>query len=198
MAEQVLVFPSGLLPPLPPQAFFSDDPLLERLLTGSFFMDRSRAESDPTFKQIIPYAILRCGDAVLSYRRTRAGSEGRLHDLYSIGVGGHINPLDSNGSDPRAALLAGRDREVAEEFAFEPAEPPRLAGLLNDTHDPVSLVHFGVVYEYRLVKPVVYPGETGKHAEHSFLPLAELAAHLTRYEGWSQIVINHYLCRAGC
>ena len=51
--------------------------------------------------------------------------DARLHDRYSIGVGGHLNPGDGG-------VLGGLRREWHEELVadFEPAF--RLVGLLND------------------------------------------------------------------
>ena len=59
-----------------------------------FFMDRGAAEEDPTHKQIIPYCVFRHGDRVLHYTRGKAGGESRLHAKISVGVGGHVNPVD--------------------------------------------------------------------------------------------------------
>ena len=194
MPEQVLVFPAELLPPLPPQALFQDDALLACLLAASFFMDRDQAEPDPTYKQIIPYSILRHADRVFSYQRTRRGGEGRLFDLYSLGVGGHINPPDGGAQIVDMAVIeAGRDREAFEEFDFRPAGGPRLVGLLNDTSGAVSDVHFGVVYEYTLADTQVIPREAHKHTNYQFLSPTELQGDRARYEGWSQIVIDQYL-----
>ena len=45
--------------------------LSRRLLArgNNFFLARATAENDPTHKQIIPYALLACGDRVLHYVR---------------------------------------------------------------------------------------------------------------------------------
>src|SRR5262249_14492458 len=37
------------------------------------FLPRRLAEDDPSFKQLIPYVVLRCGGLVFHYRRGRAG-----------------------------------------------------------------------------------------------------------------------------
>ncbi|GAF85092.1 unnamed protein product, partial [marine sediment metagenome] len=60
-----------------------------------YFLPRSQAEADPTYKQLIPYVIMACDGKYLSYvRGTRAG-ERRLVGNRSIGIGGHINPVDN-------------------------------------------------------------------------------------------------------
>ena len=55
---------------------------------------RGDAENDPSWKQVIPYVALRDGGDIFLMRRTRAGRDVRLHDRYTIGVGGHVNPED--------------------------------------------------------------------------------------------------------
>lgn len=58
------------------------------------FMDREAAENDPSHKQIIAYAIFCHQGRILHYTRGGSGGEARLHDKGSIGIGGHINPVD--------------------------------------------------------------------------------------------------------
>ena len=70
------------------------DAVLERAGRDGDFVPRQAAEIDPSLKQIIPYLVLRDGDCIFLMKRTRAGGDARLHDLYSIGVGGHLNPGD--------------------------------------------------------------------------------------------------------
>src|SRR5512140_1389918 len=103
------------------------------------FVRRGDAEEDPTHKQVIPYLVLRDGERWFLMRRTRAGGDARLHDLWSIGVGGHLNPGDGD-------VAGGLRREWAEEVAadFVPAFAP--VGLLNDDTTPVGAVHVGFVY----------------------------------------------------
>ena len=104
-----------------------------------FFVRRGDAEEDPTRKQVIPYLVLRDGERWFLMRRTRAGGDARLHDLWSIGVGGHLNPGDGD-------VAGGLRREWAEELVadFEPDFAP--VGLLNDDTTPVGSVHVGFVY----------------------------------------------------
>jgi len=53
--------------------------------------DRSHCETNPTYLQLIPYIILVSdNDEVFIYKRGQKGNEDRLHQLFSIGLGGHI------------------------------------------------------------------------------------------------------------
>ena len=105
------------------------------------YLERAAAEEDPGFKQLIPYVVVRDGDAVFLMQRTDAGGDARLHGKASIGVGGHLNPVDE-GED---ALMAGLRREWAEEVEASWVPEFRLVGLLNDDSNPVGSVHLGVV-----------------------------------------------------
>jgi predicted NUDIX family phosphoesterase len=92
-----------------------------RLLDPSnhFFIDRAAAEEDPTHKQIIPYCVFRCGDRILHYTRGKAGGESRLHAKISVGVGGHVNPVDmGEGRTGADAYHAAVTREIEEELSL--------------------------------------------------------------------------------
>src|SRR5260221_11424094 len=58
------------------------------------FEPRAAMESDRSRKQVIPYLGLCDGPRYFLMRRTRAGGDSRLHDHWSTGVGGHLNPGD--------------------------------------------------------------------------------------------------------
>src|SRR5260221_14229219 len=97
--ERVLVIPTsvlieaGLFHGFCPRV---DDYLLRILEPRNLsYRPRSEVESDPSFKQIIPYVVLRWKDQVFHYTRGKAGTETRLQALRSLGVGGHISELDS-------------------------------------------------------------------------------------------------------
>src|SRR5213593_910479 len=59
------------------------------------YRNRSEAEQDKRYKQLIPYVLIICNGRILRYRRGKGGQETRLHGLYSVGVGGHISEEDS-------------------------------------------------------------------------------------------------------
>lgn len=146
------------------------------------YIERSTAETDPTFKQLIPYVVAREGDAVFLMHRTDAGGDVRLHGKSSIGVGGHLNPVD-DGED---ALMAGLRREWDEELEA-PWDPEfRLVGLLNDDSNPVGAVHLGVVFTVEAAGPVRVR-EREKLVGSFVLPQA-VSASWDRLETWSRLV----------
>ena len=147
------------------------------------FEDRAAMEVDRAWKQVIPYLVLRDGDRYFLMRRTRAGGDARLHDRWSIGVGGHLNPGDGD-------LGGGLRREWAEEIAADFVPEFRLVGLLNDDTTEVGSVHVGAVYVADAAGRAVAIRETDK-LEGAFADAAAVAAVAPRLETWSALVFAH-------
>lgn len=149
------------------------------------YLPRSAAEADPTFKQIIPYVVLRYRDQVFHYTRGKSGGEARLRALRSIGIGGHISADDAGDGDPyRAGLM----REIAEEVELEGRHTERCIGLINDDRTPVGQVHLGVVHVLDLEQPTARRREEAL-ADAGFAPLAELRPRANEFETWSQFLL---------
>lgn len=157
-----------------------------------FFMDRGAAEEDPSHKQIIPYCVFRHGDRVLHYTRGKAGGESRLHAKISVGVGGHVNPVDrEEGRSGMAAYLAAVSREIAEELDLPGNPVHRIVALLNDDSNPVGQVHLGIVHLVDLDSDAVESREDAL-LDLRFSPLSELAGPLMeRLETWSAFCVRH-------
>ena len=147
------------------------------------YLDRPVAEENPDFKQLIPYVVVRDGASVFLMERTDAGGDPRLHGKASIGVGGHLNPVDE-GADP---LLAGLRREWSEELVADWEPEFRLVGLLNDDSNPVGAVHLGVVFTVDAAGRPVEVREQDK-LRGRFVPVAAVFAAVARLETWSQLV----------
>ncbi len=144
---------------------------------------RGACETDPAWKQVIPYLVVIDRGSVFLMRRTRAGGDARLHDRWSIGVGGHVNPEDGG-------VAGGIAREWAEELDA-PWEPePVLVGLLNDDSTPVGRVHVGLVYLVEAEGRPVAVRETHK-LEGAFATPAECRGVQDRMETWSSLVFDH-------
>lgn len=150
------------------------------------FMDRPLAEEDPAFKQLIPYVVVRDGDRTYLMERTDAGGDARLHGKASIGVGGHLNPVDE-GEDP---LTDGLRREWSEELVADWEPEFRLVGLLNDDSNPVGSVHLGVVFEVEAAGRPVEVRERDKLTGR-FATDADVRAAWDRMETWSRLVASH-------
>lgn len=160
---------------------------LDRVRRFGIFRRRGDVEDDPSLKQIIPYLVVRSGDRYMLFRRTRAGGEARLHDLYSIGVGGHIARTDVDGADDLVA--AGLQRELEEELTVTGQWSARLAGVLNDDANPVGRVHFGLVHLVDVPSGEVMIRETDRLTGR-LAAIAEVRAVYAQMETWSQLVLD--------
>jgi predicted NUDIX family phosphoesterase len=117
------------------------------------WLPRAEAESDPAYKQLIPYVLLQSADGLHTGCYRRNGSEGRLHSFWSVGIGGHINPGDcGNGDGSLSAVVRnGLDREMREEFRSLPRDAtPVFHGVINEEQTPVGRVHLGLVHRMQV------------------------------------------------
>ncbi len=163
--------------------------IVARALDAASFRRRGEAEHDPGWKQLIPYVVIRDGRSVFLMRRTRAGGDERLHERFTIGVGGHVNPGDRGIA---GALLREWHEEL--ETAFDP--DVRMLGLLNDDSDSVGAVHLGLVYEVDARGRPVAIHETEK-LSGAFAGPDELWSAYERMETWSQLVLAYLVPPAG-
>jgi predicted NUDIX family phosphoesterase len=183
--EHVLVVPRDLVPD---QASWYGlrtegiDAFLAVVMDHGRYEPRAAMEVDPSFKQIIPYLVLRDAERYFLMRRTKAGGDARLHDRWSIGVGGHVDPGDDG-------VAGGLRREWHEELVadFEPVFTPY--ALLNDDTTEVGAVHLGVVILAEAEGRPVSVRETEK-LSGAFATPAEIAAGAEHLETWSRIVFD--------
>ena len=147
------------------------------------FLPRPAMEVDREWKQVIPYLVLRDADRYFLMRRTKAGGDARLHDRYSIGVGGHLNPGDVD-------LAGGLRREWREELVSDFEPEFQLVGLLNDDTTEVGSVHVGAVYVTDARRRPVTIRETDKLTGR-FADPGEVANVVPEMETWSALVFEH-------
>ena len=153
------------------------------------YQPRPEMEREPSFKQIIPYLVLRDGPRYFLMQRTTAGADARLHGMYSIGVGGHLNPGDGG-------LLGGLEREWHEELVADFLPAFELVALLNDDTTPVGAVHLGAVYVADAGGRSVTIRETLK-LSGEFADAADVAAVVERMETWSRLAFEFLEAREG-
>ena len=191
--------------------------VVKRIRKHGFFVERRHAELDSSLKQVIPYCVMLRGDEIFLMRRLAAGGEARLHGKRSVGVGGHINPIDersdggadgvdgvdgvdgADGADgvdeerPANDVIAeGLRREIAEELHVEGDWRALPVGLLNDDSTDVGSVHVG------LVAIVLASGEVSVREtdvlDGSFVPIVALRQMLANerdtFETWSALVLD--------
>jgi predicted NUDIX family phosphoesterase len=156
------------------------------------FLPRSQAESDPRFKQIIPYVLIKCGESVLHYVRGKTSGEKRLVAKGSIGIGGHINPTDETLFNIGRDFYEGAvQRELREELKIDVDLHPKIAALLNDDSTPVGQVHLGIVHLSECEHKNVSKAEACI-TELQFLSLKELRSRREDLETWSQLCLDHF------
>ena len=197
--EKVLVFPKSLFEQLGSFQGFNAD--VNRYLPAILdiknhnFMARAQAETNPDFKQIIPYVVITDGKSILHYVRGKKAGEQRLVAKGSVGIGGHIN--DEDYSDSLLAFTFGMQafqdavkREVCEELSIQGEFNARPVGLINDDSTEVGRVHFGVVHVLFCTPEQVKKNEQ-VITQVEFIPIEELKAKREQMESWSQLCLDN-------
>ena len=153
------------------------------------YLNRSEAELDKHFKQLIPYVLLVCRDKILRYRRGKGGQETRLHGLYSVGIGGHISEEDHGLFSKDRGYQEGMRRELMEEVAVDAGHQPAVAAI-NDDSTEVGQVHFGVVHIVRVSEESVAGGRIGIVGPE-FISMSSAIKDPAGYESWSRFCLEH-------
>ncbi|OQY49511.1 MAG: phosphoesterase [Desulfobacteraceae bacterium 4572_89] len=158
--------------------------------TGFHWIARKDAETDPGYKQIIPYILLQTEDGGKTAVYRRNGNEKRLHDLWSAGIGGHINPGDEKNPEDsfETILVQGMNRELDEEMISHPGTGSLdFLGVINDESNEVGRVHLGAVFRLTTQIPgAVVPGdELTDFTWHRTRALEEL-----NLETWSRLALK--------
>jgi predicted NUDIX family phosphoesterase len=192
--ENVLVVPRDRLFAGEEWTGFRDaglDDLLDRVRGNYHFRPRREVEEDASEPQIIPYVVFRHQDRYFLTHRLRRSSERRLRHLYSLGVGGHINPEDvADAADP---IEAGLRREWEEEVVYQGRFSTRLIGAINDQSTPVGRVHVGLIFLVEGDRPEISIREVDKLAGALF-ELEAMRSYYLDMESWSQLIFD-YLTR---
>ena len=196
--EKVLVVPTALFHSLGYFQGFSAEvsryvPALLAPETLSF-RPRAEVETDPAFKQLIPYMFFSHTDAngemsVFHYVRGRGMGESRLHSKRSIGVGGHISSDDVSALESHDLYRTGMLRELHEEVDLRSPFAEQCVGMINDDETEVGKVHLGIVHHFQLERPDLVSRETDL-IESGFVPVRDLLADLTGFETWSSICLK--------
>ncbi len=153
------------------------------------YKNRSEAELDKRFKQLIPYALVICNDRILRYRRGKGGQETRLHGLFSVGIGGHISEEDNGLFSNAVGYSESMRRELMEEVAVGEAKDAAVAAINDDSTD-VGYVHFGVVHVMYVDNEDV-AGRRSGIVSPEFVPIADAVKEAGAYESWSRFCLEH-------
>ncbi len=161
-----------------------------------FFMDRATAETDENFKQIIPYLVVKQKNKYFAYKRTKKAGDKRLHDLWSVGVGGHINPIDGDMKNGREIFYAGLKRELKEELGVELSDKDfderiTIQGAIYDDSNEVGRVHFGFFHIVELPDETFIEGKDPAISNGDFEKIETIQKNVDMFENWSKIVIPY-------
>lgn len=160
-----------------------------------WFGPREYLENDPSFRQFIPYIILKSGDRIFYYRRGKKGSEQRLHDLYSVGFGGHINVMDAVTNDERLSVIDTVEesifREIHEELDLDMLpiiNDLKYIGYIIDNTNDVGKVHLAIVCMVEIDEDT--PISTENCIKEIQLDNIQNVKKLN-LESWSNLCIDH-------
>jgi len=192
--EMILVVKRAKLFPDGPWEGLRTDQLqhcLDAIAEHSEFHPRGLMETDPTYKQIIPYLIFQHKGKLFLMQRQERSSEARLQSKYSLGIGGHMRLEDfEQGPD----LFAWAKREFEEEIAYTGKVDVVPVGVLNDDSNSVGQVHIGLV--------LALLGDSDDIAVKSELKSGKLMSilecfdYVPKMETWSQIMFMEILKRS--
>ncbi|MFH1230827.1 MAG: hypothetical protein V1709_04955 [Planctomycetota bacterium] len=176
--------------------------LLENIYHFGYFIDRPDAENNPSLKQVIPYLLISHRNNTANehklflVQRLATQTEKRLHNKYSIGIGGHINPVVTAKSNPlpvEDVIKSGLERELHEELEVSTPYQYKLIGYLNDDTNSVGQVHLGLVFQ------VMVNDENGIEVAEKdlmigkFVNIKEIEKYFPLLESWSQIVYKDFV-----
>jgi len=161
---------------------------IETLITQySTFMPRDKVENDENYRQLIPYVVIKNKEEkIFIVKRTNKTTEKRLHNNYSLGMGGHINDQDK-GSNNFQIFKNGMYREISEEINFIGDFNPEIKGWIYSNQTPVDKVHMGLVYILNVENASIKEVE---NFEGGFKNIKEISKYYNKLESWSKIVYN--------
>jgi len=177
-----LLFPDGAWNGLRPVDF---DSYLKLIQTQKEFHSRAAMETDPTYKQIIPYLIFEHAGNYFLMQRAKKASETRLQSKFTLGIGGHIRQEDMQTN----SLFDWALREFHEEVSYSGELEIEPLGILNDDSNEVGKVHIGFVFLLHgssadiSIKSELASGE--------MYSLAQCEGFYDRMETWSQMAFSH-------
>ena len=178
--------------------------ILKRIVNNGLFLKRNELEENPSYKQIIPYAIISHNETESSgvqknqsfflFKRTSEQTEKRLQNKLSIGLGGHMNP--GNLMEPEEQFLINElKRELFEEVKLLNdcrIENIEFIGFINDDTIPVGTVHIGLLYNIHVSNKNVYINEPDKMTAY-WIEKSDLAKFYKEMETWTKIAFDNYI-----
>jgi predicted NUDIX family phosphoesterase/dephospho-CoA kinase len=178
-------------------------------IRNAVFMSRIEAETNPAYKQVISYVLIRRNASLLRFvRGSYSSAESFLRGRYCIGFGGHVERhdfrlalFDQFDSGYRNSIL----RELSEELRLptESLGDERLQylGAINDDSSFVGKLHFAFVHLLDLDDARLPQSASKLKREKSinklkWVPITELGNEFEHYEYWSKLCIQQFYSAA--
>lgn len=198
MEEKVFALPTSelwnLIPYTEKGLIKGNSEILKAIVQNGLFRKRSELEEDTSFKQIISYALISDSDSFYLFKRSPGQTEKRLHNKFTLGAGGHMNPGESE--KPGENYLTDElKREISEEVKLLNGcriEDIEFIGFINDDTIPVGRAHIGLLYNIRVSNKEVYINEPDKMTAE-WVSKSGLNEFYEGLETWSKIVLDSYI-----
>lgn len=192
--EKVLVVPNDKLEECYSKAPDKILALVDAIAEYGSYDYRYNAELDFDLKQVIPYIVLTYKDKIFATERLQ-GDE-RLVGRISIGVGGHVNPVDSerwnvNTVDgAQNTIIDCIIRELSEETTVDLTNGFKCQYLtvFTDDREDVSKVHVCFLTHIELENDDIDIKETEK-LKGRWMTVEEVE-QCQNIEGWSEIALK--------
>ena len=160
------------------------DVFVHNIEQNACYIPRAQAETNPSYKQIIPYLVFKHKNTFFVMQRKATASEQRLANKFSLGIGGHIRQDDISNNN----IFDWAKREFEEEVTYNGNIKISNLGVLNDDSSDVGKVHLGMV--------LLLEGDSDQisikdeHKSGTLLTLEECKALNPRMEAWSKIILE--------
>jgi predicted NUDIX family phosphoesterase len=168
--------------------------VLKKIIQNGLFHKRSELEENPSFKQIIPYAIISNEESFYLFKRLSGQVDKRLHNKLTLGVGGHMNPIASKKLNEDYPI-----HELKREFFEElkqldgcKIDKIEFIGFINDDTIPVGKHHMGILYHIHLSNKNLIINEKDKMTA-DWRDKHELAEFYEGMETWTKIAYDYYI-----
>jgi predicted NUDIX family phosphoesterase len=196
----------------------SSQDYMESICQPEDFYDRKPIEKDFSLIQLLPYSQFVVNNNLLVYQRILKSEEGRLGGNYSVGIGGHVNPLldsdDGQTATYRSKLNITLYNNSAREFQEEVYTPPGMFStistdykLIYDTSNEVGQVHLGIVHTFTANTELPLTFKQMPHvAEDVLIHVGWMDRNgvietkdgfvpfdMSKFENWSQFLIKEWL-----
>ncbi len=167
---------------------------MKRIVQNGLFLKRRESEEDPSFKQVIPYAIISNNESYTYLKGHTDKQEKRYHNKFSLGVGGHMNPGNSKESNEQY-LINELKRELFEEVKLLNGcliEDIKFIGFINDDTISVGRVHIGLLYNIHVSNKNVVINETDRMTA-DWIDKPDIAEYYEEMETWTKIAFDYYI-----